>query len=311
MSTSEAALPNGNILQGIWRVAAPKLTLASVASMIVGIAAAAHDGPLAWGWVLLTVAGIFLIEAAKNASGEVVDWDSGVDLAVTAADRSPFSGGKRVMVDGVLSRGETVWMAAAFYALGAAAGFAIVGLREPSVLWLCLIGVALAYFYHAPPLSLVYRGLGEIAVALSYGPLIAMGTYLVQRGHPWSATLLPSLPVGLLVGAFLWINEFPDWAADRQAGKRNWVVRLGKPRAADAFLAIVIAAFALLIALPLCGAPIGVLGGLIGLPHAIAAARRLRAEHDVTQRIIPAQAWTLLSFLLCAAGAGAGLLLLR
>jgi len=50
------------------------------------------------------------------------------------------------------------------------------------VLWLGLAGVALAFFYHAPPLKLSYRGLGEAEVALCYGPLIASGTFLVQRG---------------------------------------------------------------------------------------------------------------------------------
>jgi 1,4-dihydroxy-2-naphthoate octaprenyltransferase len=26
----------------------------------------------------------------------------------------------------------------------------------------------------------------------------------------------------------LWINQYPDFEADRQGGKLNWVVRLGK-----------------------------------------------------------------------------------
>ncbi len=129
------------------------------------------------------------MEAAKNASGEIVDWDSGADLAVQESERTPFSGGKRVLVDGLMTRRQTAVMAAVFYVLATAAGLLIVVYREPQVFWLGIAGMALAFFYHAPPFSLSYRGLGEFAVGLAYGPIIACGTYLVQR-HSLSAEVL-------------------------------------------------------------------------------------------------------------------------
>jgi hypothetical protein len=46
--------------------------------------------------------------------------------------------------------------------------------------------------------------------------------------------------------------------------------------------------------------------GAIGLPHGIAAARRLRRFPETTKEIIPAQAWTLLSFVLMSVGIAAG-----
>lgn len=125
----------GGVLLGLWRVTDPKITLASAASMFLGAAVAGAHGPIAWGWLGATVAGILFLEAAKNASGEIFDWDSGADTGLTDAERTPFSGGKRV-------------------------------------LWFGLAGVGLAYFYQAPPFRLSYRGLGEAAVALAYGPLI-------------------------------------------------------------------------------------------------------------------------------------------
>jgi 1,4-dihydroxy-2-naphthoate octaprenyltransferase len=304
------ALPRGDdFAAGLWRLADPKISLASIASMALGTAMAARDGELAWGWLVLTVAGIFLIEVAKNASGEIFDFDSGADLAVAAADRSPFSGGKRVLVDGLLTRVQTSAVAAAAYAMGAAAGLVIAAAREPRVLWLGIAGIALAYFYQAPPLKLSYRGLGEAAVALAYGPLVCAGTYLVQRGCVTSSVVLVSLPLGALIAAFLWINEFPDYEADRGAGKRTLVVRLGRPRAARAFAAIVAAAFVLLALLPAWGLPRGLLLGLLGAPPAVAAAWRLLREPEVTARVVPAQAWTLSSFVLAAAGAALGLML--
>lgn len=240
----------GDFGSGLWRLADPKISLASFASMALGAAAAARDGELAWSWLALTVAGIFFIEVAKNASGELFDFDSGADLAVSRENRTPFSGGKRVLVDGLLTRDQTRGIAGGAYAMGAAAGFYIAAAREPRVLWLGLAGIALAYFYQAPPFKLSYHGLGEAAVALAYGPLVCAGTYLVQRGGVTQDVLLVSLPLGALVAAFLWINEFPDYAADRGAGKRTLVVRLGRRRAARVFAVIVAAAFAFLVLLP-------------------------------------------------------------
>lgn len=298
-----------NFAAGLWRLADPKISLASVASMALGACAAAAAGPLHPGWLALTVFGILAIETGKNASGELFDFDSGADLLIAPHDRSPFSGGKRVLVDGLLTRRQTAAIAVAGYAIGAAAGFAIALLREPRVLWIGLFGIACAYFYHAPPLKLSYRGGGEAAVALCYGPLIALGTYLVQRGRPsWDLVAL-AMPLGLLIGGFLWINEFPDCAADAAAGKRTCVVRFGKRRAGVAFAVIQGAAFLTLAGLPALGIPRSVWLGLIAVPSAAGAVRRVLEEPDATQRLIPAQGQTLVTFLLYSVGAGIGLLL--
>jgi 1,4-dihydroxy-2-naphthoate octaprenyltransferase len=177
------------------------------------------------------------------------------------------------------------------------------------VLLFGLAGVACAWWYHAPPLRLSYRGLGELAVALCYGPLIAAGTYVVQRGTVPGWVVLAALPLGLLIAGFLLINELPDVRADASVGKRTLVVRLGTARAARALALLVAVAFAGIVLLPLAGLPGAVWAGLAGLPPAAAAARRARRDHDRTARLIPAQRWMLLSFVLCALGLAAGLLL--
>jgi 1,4-dihydroxy-2-naphthoate octaprenyltransferase len=297
--------------RGLWQLLDPKITAASLASLFLGAAAAAREGPLSPEWLAVTVAGIVCVEFAKNASGEIVDFDSGADAAVAAEDRSPFSGGKRVLVDRLLTRRQVAAVAGVAYALAVMAGLAITLLREPRVLAIGMLGLSLAFFYHAPPLRLAYRGLGELAVAACYGPLIAGGAFLVQRGEVSPLVVLPSLPLGLMIAAFLWINEFPDYTADRGAGKRNLVVRLGRRRAAAVFSWLVVSAYVLVAVLPAFGAPAGLLLGLAGAPLAFRAAVRLRARHEATAAIIPAQGWTLGSFLLLAGGEGLGLLLVR
>jgi 1,4-dihydroxy-2-naphthoate octaprenyltransferase len=131
-----------------------------------------------------------------------------------------------------LSRTETAAVASVCYAIGVGLGLCIAFSRAPAVLWIGLAGVLLAYQYNASPLKLSYRGLGEIAVALCYGPLIATRTYLVQVQTVDLKFILATIPLGLAIAAFLWINEFPDYAADKEVGKNTLVVRLWGQKAA-------------------------------------------------------------------------------
>jgi len=296
--------------QGVWRVADPKITLASASSLLLGICAAAYGGALDWPWLLPCVIGIFFLEAAKNASGELFDWDSGADQRVAEEDRSPFSGGKRVLVDGLWTRTQTAVVAAVFYALTAALGIWI-STREPRVLPLGIAGALIAFFYHAPPLKLSYRGLGELAVFLCYGPFVCCGTYLVQRGQVPAAILHLSIPLGLMIAAFLFISEFPDARADAESGKRTLVVRLGKVAASRLFPLFPAVAFGYVLLLPALGLPSAVWLGLAGLPFAVRAAAILWKNPERTPPILPAQASTLFSFVALALGCGAGLLLSR
>ena len=294
---------------GFWRLADPKISLASFSSMFLGACAAAARGSLDYFWLAVTVLGIFAIEVAKNASGEIVDWNSGNDQAVEEADRSPFSGGKRVLVDQLLTQYQTAGIAFVGYLVGSLAGLSIVLWREPSVFWLGVIGVGLAFFYHAPPLKFSYRGSGEMAVAIAYGPVICMGTYLVQRGEFSNEIAAISSLLGILIALFLLINEFPDYHADRAANKRTIVVRLGRRRASRLFGAALTLPFLVLIFLPGIGFPSGVLLGLIAVVPAYRGAHRLLKNPDIVAEIIPAQADTLLAFLLFAIGTGVGFLI--
>ena len=294
---------------GLWRLADPKISLASMASLFLGACASAAAGPLHWGWLILTVLGIFCIEVAKNASGEIFDFDSGADPGVASEHLTPFSGGKRVLVEALLTRKQTIGIAAVAYLLGIVIGLVIVLYREPMVLWLGMIGVGAAYFYNAAPLKLAYRGLGELTVAFCYGPLICSGMYLVQHGSVTPQVIVLSLPLGLLIGAFLWINEFPDVHADQQANKRTLVVRMGPRYASRVFAFIMVTAGILLIELPVVGFPRSVWIAGIAIPPAFLAAQRLWVDYDHAQRLVPAQVNTLLAFVLFAVGGGVGLLI--
>lgn len=293
-----------NFWLGFWHLADPKISLASFAGMFMAAAMAAADYPLSPAWLFLTIAGIFAVEIAKNASGELVDYESGTDLAVAEKDRTPFSGGKRVLVDGLLTRRQTLTIAIVFYLTAMIIGLSIVVFRDHRVLLLGVAGMALAWFYHSGPLRLSYRGWGELAVAISYGPLVVTGTYLVQTGNVSTVVLHASLVLGLLVAAFLWINEFPDYSADKESGKHNLVVKIGLQRAAYVYLAMFVFSYGWLVYIALSCDSAGLLWGLAGLPAAGFSAFKVFGYKGNTRSLIPAQAASLASFVLMAVAVG-------
>ncbi len=296
--------------QGLWRLADPKISLASFAGLFLAACFAARDTGIHTGWLAATWLGVFLVEVGKNASGEVIDFDSGTDLAITEAERSPFSGGKRVLVDGLLDRRQT-WLIATICFLSAIViGLAIVFLRDLRIMAFGLVGMALAWYYHGGSVRLAYRGLGELAVALAYGPIIVLGTYLVQTGAINVILVQLASILGVLVAAFLWINQFPDRRADKIAGKHNLVVRLGPGRAAVVYTGILLGAYAwlgLLVATKSGGA--WLLPGFLGALPAAFSAWQLMGHHDDVSKLVPAQAAALASFLLMSVGCGLGYLL--
>jgi len=99
-----------------------------------------------------------------------------------------------------------------------------------ALIWFGLAGIILSYFYTAPPLRIGYRGFGEIIVFLICGPLSVIGTYFLFTGMITLKSVLLSIPIGLLIFSILFINEFPDYEADKAVNKRHLVVRMGRQK---------------------------------------------------------------------------------
>jgi len=291
------------IRQGIWALADPKISITSLASMTIGASVAALEGPIDWFWFFILALAMFCMEVAKNAWGDVYDYDSGTDLAVRAEDRTNFSGGKRVLVDALLTRQQTWWVVYLFGGAGLLLGAAIVVFQEPSVFWIGITGLLLGWSYHGPPLQLVYRGGGEFAVLIIYGPVIALATYVIQRHQISMDVFWLSLPLGIFITAFLWVNEFPDHDADKSANKRNLLVVLGKKTASRCLPLIYLSAFLLVVLMPVLTAmELRIWGAFIALPTACLASLWTWQSPMDFYRHKPVQPMALLSFVLYSAG---------
>ncbi len=99
------------------------------------------------------------------------------------------------------------------------------------ILLFSFLGFLGAYFYVGPPFRWAYRGLGEIVIALSYGPLMVLGSYYLQAKTIEIIPFCVSLFCGLTIFCLAILNEIPDYYQDRLVGKKNLVVRMGKQKA--------------------------------------------------------------------------------
>ncbi len=178
--------------------------------------------------------------------------------------------------------------------------YLIFTLSLPYLFILGIIGVISSYFYVGPPFRFAYRGIGELIVGINFGPIMTLGAYYVQAGSLAWEPLLASIPVGLLIAAVLWINEFPDMDADGAVGKRTLVLRLGYSRSIGVYVGMVVAAYLLLIVYALLAVfsliPITSLASLIALlslPFALKAIKVLRMNYKDPHAIIPANANTI------------------
>lgn len=282
------------VWKGFWQLADPKIWIASTVPMFVAAAYAyGKTGEFDLFWFVVSVIGIYLIEIGKNAVNEFVDYKSGVDTFVTPDKRTPFSGGKKTIVEGKLTVEETIIIALVTILVSCAIGLAIVIFREPRVFIVGLAGVLIAVFYSLPPFKLSYRGFGEIAVGITFGPLIVIGMYLVMTHHVSIDVLLVSLPIGFLITNVLWINQFPDYEADLKGHKYNLLVRIGKQKGVIVYAALYVAAYLSLALIALVTKNPIWLMTFITIPLAVRSVNVARKYYDEIPKLVKANADTI------------------
>lgn len=263
----------------------PFLTATFVPVLLGAVIARSH-GHSAWWLMLLALLGGSAIHLGLNVANDVSDATSGADEA--NVNPTMFSGGSRVIQYGLVSLKSMRITSLVCYAIGIAIGLYLTSVAGPQLLWIGAAGLFLSIFYTAPPFRLVHRGLGEICVALGFGPIMVLGTYYVIRGAASAGdgglsfeALYASLPVALLIMLVLYVNQIPDRPADERAGKRTIVVRLGKSAIVTGYVLSVVATYALILVGAISGLmPIWTLLGLATIPLAVQVHKGISSHYE-------------------------------
>ena len=254
---------------------------ATIVPVVLGITIAAAHGAFDAVTAVLTIIGASCVQLGLNVANDVFDSMLGADEANVTPTR--YSGGSRVIQYGLVTFRRMAATAATFYLAAAAIGLVLLALRGSfALLTIGFVGLVVSLAYTAPPLKLVYRGLGEIAVAVGFGPLMLLGAYVVQTGGALSwEPVVASIPIALLVALILYVNEIPDRRGDEHAGKRTLPVRFGQDAVILGYDLTVVAAYAaLVIGVALGVLPIPVLLALLTIPLAHRVHAGLRPNYD-------------------------------
>ena len=199
-------------------------TLPFVLASVCGVVCAVPYGA-PWYVMVLVPAAVLFLALFVNFSNDYFDHMSGIDRKVTddrmAAKREVLSSEVVLAVPVILYSG---W----------------------PVIVLGLIGLMLAYFYTAPPVNLGARGLGEVAVAVSF-LMMCLCSFYVVSGTVEPAVALFSVVVGILVGLMRLIDSMSANKAHLEMGEINLSLRLGEARTVTLIRSAVIVAYILVL----------------------------------------------------------------
>ncbi|GMR09520.1 MAG: hypothetical protein BMS9Abin28_0339 [Anaerolineae bacterium] len=268
----------------------PFLT-ATLVPVLLGTVIAWNDGFFSFGLFLLALFGAAFFHLGTNVMNDYFDHTSGADEANLTP--TPFAGGSRLIQRGLIEPSALRRLAWGLFAAGTLIGLALVALVGPELLVFGVVGFLLGLLYTAPPVRLVHKGLGEIAIGLGFGPVMVLGAYWVQAQQLSASALYASIPVGILIAAVLYINEIPDRMWDEKAGKRTLITRMSPDTAVTGYAVLIAAAYLTIVMGAALGImPLATLIGLLTIPMAWSAFKTLRRHHGFPYRLIPANAYT-------------------
>ena len=216
----------------------PKTLLAAVGPVVVGTGFAFRDGGEHLVWAVLALLTALLLQVGTNLHNDWADAHHGAD----GADRT---GPLRVTQSGLLSSKTVLRAALAVFAAAAAVGVAGTVRGGWPIAAIAASSVAAGVAYTGGKRPLGYRGLGDIAVLLFFGPVAVGGTYYIQTLDLTPTAALAGLGPGLLATAVLVANNLRDRDSDAQVGKRTLAVRFGARFARSEYTVAVVVGVAL------------------------------------------------------------------
>lgn len=189
------------------------------------------------GFILVLITGIGL-HVATNVYNDIYDTIQGTDKV--NVHRNEFSGGSGVLLDNPALMGTMYRLARGGLITALLATIGLMFFVDTALwpyLWLLyLVGAFFSKYYTAAPVKLAYRGLGEISVWFSFGPM-AILVAAVSQNVLFSREVFMLMPVsGLSTLSILLVGQMIDVEADTMCGKRGVASRLGTGPAAALYL---------------------------------------------------------------------------
>lgn len=275
----------------------PAFLLAALAACFLGLASV-RLGSIALDYVfaIVTILLALLVHAAVNVLNDYFDALSGAD-ALNADRVYPFTGGSRFIQNGLFTPQQTARFGYGLLLVAMLGGLWLVAEVGAGLLVIGGVGLFIGWAYSATSLRLNSRGLGEVCVLLGFLGVVIGADFVQRMSFSWQPVFV-GFPYALLVTNLLFINQFPDYKADKLAGKHHWVVRLPLTTAANIYPILVLLACVWLLAMALLQRlPAMTLWSAIPLLFALRAAWLLQQHYAEPAKLRPAIQLTLLAML--------------
>ncbi|MDQ3543729.1 MAG: 1,4-dihydroxy-2-naphthoate polyprenyltransferase [Actinomycetota bacterium] len=240
--------------------ARPRTLPAAVVPVALGVGCAAGHGPITWWRVLLALVVSLALQIGVNYANDYSDGVRGTDDVRV--------GPVRLVASGMAAPAEVKRAALVAFGVAAAAGLA---LAATTSWWLIAVGVAsilAAWGYTGGPRPYGYLGLGELFVFTFFGLVATVGSTYVAVEKVTGLSIAMGCAAGSVACALLVVNNLRDMPTDTLAGKRTLAVRIGDARTRWLYVALIAAAFALVLVGAAAWRPAALLG-LIAIPAAI------------------------------------------
>jgi len=270
----------------------------TVISVTVGTLIAWQEGPAAWGWYALTLAGMLCFHSAVNVLNDYFDTKYRVDQPDSPTARYR----PHPVFAGLLTPRQLLGQAVLLFLVTIGAGLTLSWFRSAWVLWIGLGGFLAGVFYTAGPVRYKYKALGEVSVALMWGPGMVEGAYAVQRNALSWRALWISIPFGVLVALVIFANNFRDTNYDARQKVKTMGILLGPKWSMVAYVGFILAAYAaiaVMVALKVLS-PWGLLV-LLSLPKALSLIRTFLKGVPEAADALTGQLDTIFGILLLAA----------
>ena len=170
---------------------------------------------------LIMVAGISA-HMSVNLLNEHSDFRTGLDMQT---ERTPFSGGSGGLPANPEAASVVYKAGIATLVLTVGIGFYYVLIFGYQLLLLGTLGALLIVAY--TPIINRSAWACLIAPGLAFGPLMVLGSWYILVGYfDWTPVLVSLIPF-FMINNLLLLNQFPDVAADEQAGRKHFVICYG------------------------------------------------------------------------------------
>jgi 1,4-dihydroxy-2-naphthoate polyprenyltransferase len=217
---------------------------ASVIPIFLGTMLALADGFFNPFFFITTLVGGVLIHAGTNLFNDYFDYQNGVDNYYSY-------GSSKVLTEGLMSPRQIFKGGLITSSLVMIIGLFLFTVRGPVILILGVVGLFTGYFYTARPIAFKYRGVGVPVVFFMMGPSMVIGSYFVQAANINWGVLWASLPVGCLVAAILYANEYRDVNHDSLHGITNLSIIFGREKARFIYYTLITSAYILVVVMVL------------------------------------------------------------